>query len=50
MSIHRIVANIGFAADEPPGERRPAKIANLVEWTLPVNGFGLFSPKTVAIG
>jgi hypothetical protein len=50
MPVYGIVAKVGFAADEPPRKWRPAKVANLIEWLFPVDGFGLFAPKAVAIG
>jgi hypothetical protein len=43
------VAQIGGAADKPLGKGRVGVIANLLGLDLPIHGFGLFSPKIVAI-
>src|ERR1700756_5366159 len=50
MPVYGIVANVGFTADKPPRERRPAEVAHLIDRVFPVDGFGLFDPKAVTIG
>jgi hypothetical protein len=37
MPIDRVVAKIGFAADEPPSKRWPSKITDLIERLMPKN-------------
>jgi hypothetical protein len=49
MPIDRVVAKIGFAADEPASERWPGKIADSLERLVPKNSFGLFSPELLAL-
>jgi hypothetical protein len=50
VPVYRIITKVCFAADDPTRKRWPAKVANLVERSFPVDGFGLFGPKAVAIG
>ena len=49
MAVHRVVAQIGLAADKPFRERRVAVVANLLRLDLPVHQFGLLGPKCVTI-
>jgi hypothetical protein len=49
VPIDGVVAKIGFAADEPLGERRPGKVEYLTERLVPVDEFGFFSPESVRI-
>jgi hypothetical protein len=45
VPIDRVVAQIGGAADEPPGERRPAGIQHLGRGRLPIDEPGLLGPE-----
>jgi hypothetical protein len=48
MPIYRVVAQIGGAADKPPGEGRVGVIANLLGLDLPIHGFGFVQPKKLS--
>ncbi len=49
VAVDGVVADVGFAADEPLGERRPGKIENLAERLVPVDALGFFTPEGVRI-
>src|SRR5688572_1334331 len=50
MTVEGVVAEVGLAADEPAGERRPRIIKHFAEWPLPVDELRFLSPETFAIG
>jgi hypothetical protein len=49
VTVNRVVANIGFATDEPLGKGRVAVIADLLGGCFPIHQFGLLRPKSVAV-
>ena len=50
VTIERVMAKIGTAADEPAREGRPAIVEHLRERRLPVDQRGALAPVGVAIG
>ncbi len=49
MAVDRVVAEIGFAADEPARERQPAAVEHLLERLVPVDAGGLLTPEVVGL-
>jgi len=49
MAVNCVVANIGFAADEPLGKRRVAVVTDLLGLRFPIHQLGLFGPKRIAV-
>ena len=49
MPIHRVVTQVGGAADEPARERRVAVVAHLREGRVPLDQLGLLGPEGVAV-
>ena len=49
VAVHRVVAQVGLAANEPFGKRRIAVIANLLGRDFPVHQLGLLGPESVAV-
>jgi hypothetical protein len=49
MPIDCVIAEIGFASDEPFGKGRVTEITNRMEWSLPMNRFRLFGPEAFTL-
>jgi hypothetical protein len=49
MAVHGVVAEIGLAADEPLGKRRPREVTYLLRRCLPVDQCRLLGPELVAL-
>ncbi|MNV79515.1 hypothetical protein D3C71_1730720 [compost metagenome] len=45
MTVHRVVAEVGFPADEPAPERRVAVVEDLLRRGMPIDAMGLFAPE-----
>jgi hypothetical protein len=45
MAVHRVMAEVGFAADEPLAEGWIAVIEDLVRGAMPVDQLGLLAPE-----
>jgi hypothetical protein len=49
VPIDSVVTQIGFSTGKPFGKRWIGVIANLFEWLMPINQFGLFTPEAIAV-
>jgi hypothetical protein len=49
VAIDRVVAEVGFAADEPARERRAAVVEHRVERPVPVDQLRFFAPERFAV-
>jgi hypothetical protein len=50
MAVHRVVAEVGLAADEPARKWRLRIVEHLPERALPVHEPRFFVPESVALG
>ena len=49
VAVHRVVAQVGGAADKPARKRRVAVVAHLLGRRFPVDTLGLFGPEAVTV-
>src|SRR5258706_4233579 len=49
VPVERVVAEVGLAADEPAGERRPGIVEHLIERPVPVNELRLLGPEALPV-
>src|SRR5207248_2800396 len=49
VPVERVVAEVGFSADEPAGERRPAVVEHFAGRPLPVHELRLLGPEALFV-
>jgi hypothetical protein len=49
VAVHRVVAQVGLATDEPFGKWGIAVVTYLLRLDFPVHPFGLLGPKSIAV-
>ena len=49
MTIQSIVAKVGLSACKPFCKRRPAEVADLFKWLVPIDRPSLFGPELIAL-
>src|SRR3989454_12461868 len=49
VAVERVVAEVGFAADEPARKRRPRVIEHLAARLVPMDQLRLLGPETLAV-